>query len=142
MTKIPKKILDDILSDPYYKICARAGYHGHICDGKITFEHALIYAGRQIQEKFAIIPLCEKAHSVNKYQDGGDINKDINVWIALSRATPDQLHNYSKAINYSAKLTMLNTQYGTYTENYGRTSQPMVRKSDSREKGASVSSAV
>jgi hypothetical protein len=41
----------------------------------------------QLQERFAIIPLCEFHHSVNRFQDGGGMNKRMNVAIALRRAT-------------------------------------------------------
>lgn len=109
-------MLKTMLDDPYYKVCARAGLHGHICDGRITFEHVLIYAGRQVQEYWAIIPLCECGHSVDHYQDMGDLNKSINVWIALNRATDDELRKYSKAVNYIQLRATLNLQYGVYTK--------------------------
>ena len=93
MHPIPIKLKKEILADPYYKQCARKDRH---CKGRITFEHALIYAGRQIQEKWAIIPLCAYHHSVDKFQDGGGLDKRINERIAVSRATPEDLAKYPK----------------------------------------------
>tara|TARA_R110000868_G_scaffold160448_8_gene390088 strand:+ start:339 stop:674 length:336 start_codon:yes stop_codon:yes gene_type:complete len=91
-------------ADPYYKVCARASEG--TCRGKITWEHALIYAGRQIQEKWAIIPLCEWHHAVNKFQDSGDLNKRLNELIALLRATPEDLKKYPRE-NWSEKINRL-----------------------------------
>lgn len=114
MTPIPIKLRSELNTDPYYKICARYKQHGHECGGKITFEHTVIFAGKQVQEKWAIIPLCEKAHAVNGYQDGGDLDKEINVWIALNRASHEDLMKVSKAINYTREKARLNEIYGTY----------------------------
>lgn len=100
--------------DPYYHICAKAGYFGHTCHGKITWEHSLIYAGKKVQSRFAIIPLCEFGHSVNTYQDGGDMVKEVNVWIALNRATDEELRSISKAVNYLFLKSRLNNKYGKY----------------------------
>ena len=116
MTPIPKKLKDELLADPFYGVCARAGYHGHVCDGRITFEHSLIYAGKQLQTRYAIVPLCAKAHSVDFHQDGGDLNKEINQWIALSRATPEEIRSISKAVNYSFQKTRLENKHGVYEE--------------------------
>lgn len=81
---MPPALRKELSDDPYYRTCARKGDD---CQGRITWEHALTYAGRQIQERFAIIPLCAFHHSVDQFQDGRGINKRINVEIALSRAT-------------------------------------------------------
>jgi hypothetical protein len=61
----------ELSRDPYYQTRAR---ENHECQGQITWEHALTYAGRQIQERFAIIPLCEFHHSVSQFRDGGGMN--------------------------------------------------------------------
>lgn len=114
MTKIPLKIKKQILLDPFYTVCARAGRHGHECSGRITWEHAVIYGGKQVQEVWAIIPLCEKGHSVDHWQDGGDLNKEINEWIALNRATDLELKGASKAVNYIHRRYYLNQKYGRY----------------------------
>jgi len=105
MKAIPKKVKDDISSDPYYKSCAR---EDSLCDGKLTWEHAIIYAGRQVQEKWAIIPLCEYHHSVNKYQDIGGLDKRENERIAYNRATDDELRKYSKAVDLIKERDRLN----------------------------------
>lgn len=116
MSKIPKKLLATMLADPFYKTCARAGLFNHACDGRVTFEHVLIYAGKQVQEVFAILPLCAFAHAVDRHQDGGDLNKEVNVWISLNRATDIELSRFSKVINYQWLKTKHNEKYGTYEE--------------------------
>lgn len=116
MNNIPPKLKTELAVDPYYKVCARSGLFGHVCSGRVTWEHALYYAGKQIQARFAIVPLCEFAHSVCKYQDGGDMSKEINVWIALNRATDDELRAISKTINYLRERQRLNNIYGVYVE--------------------------
>lgn len=55
MRKIPQKLRDELAADPYYKTCARKSGE---CSGRITWEHAVIYAGRQVNERWAIVPLC------------------------------------------------------------------------------------
>lgn len=101
-------------NDIFYKSCSRAGLHGHTCAGKITWEHAMIYAGSQIQELWAIIPLCAKGHSVNEWQDGGDLNKRVNEWIALNRASSEELLAISRATDYFKRRNFLNKIYGVY----------------------------
>ncbi len=87
MRPIPQKLKDEILSDLYYKKCCRKN---HDCKGRITWEHAFIYAGRQINEKWAIIPLCVYHHL------GEGLDKRLNEIIAVSRATPEDLAKYPR----------------------------------------------
>jgi hypothetical protein len=85
---IPAKLKRQLEADPYYKTCARWREGG--CEGRITWEHAFIYAGHQINEKWAIIPLCEHHHL------GPGLNKQINQKIALARATAEDFKKYPK----------------------------------------------
>lgn len=112
MRKIPEKLKKEILSDPDYKTCTRKD---HDCDGRITWEHAIIYAGKQLNEKWAIIPLCAYHHSVDFHQDGDGLNKEINVWIALNRATDFELSMISKVIPYLKERARLNAIHGVPT---------------------------
>lgn len=102
-----KKLLDE---EP--DICCRYADGG--CKGRITREHALIYAGRQIDEAWAIPKLCAYHHAVDEFQDGGDLQKEKNVWIALNRASDEELQKYSKVINYIRERERLNAIYGVY----------------------------
>lgn len=109
MRKISDPVRKVINTDPYYTKCARC--NEGTCKGRITMEHTLIYAGKQIDEVWAIIPLCEYHHAVNQYQDGGDLKKELNICIALNRATDEELLKYSKATNYIALRKQLNEKY-------------------------------
>ena len=112
MNNIPTKLRNELVVDPEYKFCTRYGWHDHECDGRITWEHTLIYAGKQLQIRSFIIALCEFGHSVGRHQDGGDLNKQINLWIALNRATDQEILSLSKAINYGRERERLNEKYG------------------------------
>lgn len=97
MSSIPKNMREEMANDPFYSTCARnALLEDHTCQGRITWEHAMYYAGRKIQAKWAVVPLCEFAHSVNHFQEGGILNKQINRWIALNRATDKELNEFPK----------------------------------------------
>lgn len=106
---IPKELLNNLLSDDYYKKCARKDEG--TCRGRITFEHTEIFGGKQIQEKWAIIPLCSYHHAVNEYQDCGDLQKELGQAIALSRATDEELEKYSKVVNYKMRRDYLKKKY-------------------------------
>lgn len=81
------------------------------CQGRLTKEHAIIYAGKQVQELWAILDICEFHHGVNNFQDRGDLNKEKHVWLALCRATDDELRAISKATNYLELRERLNAKY-------------------------------
>lgn len=86
-TIIPDPLREDLAADPFYQTCSLFGQHGHRCEGRITWEHAIISKGRKVQLKWAIIPLCAAGHSVDEFQDNHEMVKELNEWVALSRAT-------------------------------------------------------
>jgi len=90
-------------------VCARKSDGG--CSKVLTWEHAIIYAGSQLDAAWAIVKLCERHHGVNQYLDGGDLNKEKNIWLALLRATDDELIAISKAEDYIALRERLNKKY-------------------------------
>lgn len=94
------------------RVCMRAS-EGN-CSGRLTKEHAIIYAGKQLQEEWAILDICEYHHGVNNFQDRGDLRKEKHVWIALNRAPEDRLIALSKAENKIALRDRLNAKYGVY----------------------------
>jgi len=106
---IPKKMREEMANDDYYKFCARLN-EGN-CSGRITFEHALIYAGKQIQEKFAILPICEYHHSIGKHMDDGDLNKSLHHYLAISRMTTQDKIKYPKR-DWDSDLELLEKKHG------------------------------
>lgn len=87
MRPIPPNIKKEMLADPYYASCSRKNEE---CQGRITFEHVWIYSGKQINEVWAIIPLCVYHHL------GDGLNKNVNRMISILRATPDDLAKYPR----------------------------------------------
>lgn len=115
---MPKDVREDVGSDPEYSRCALQGLLLNLigpCGGRPTREHALIHAGKKIQEKWAIPPICAAHHGVDQYQDAPtEAKKEIRVWVALNRATEDDLRRFSKAVNYIRMRQVLNDKYGEY----------------------------
>lgn len=125
---IPTKLKDELGRDPFYKVCALSVIPGHICQGEITWEHALIHGGQKVQQKFAIVPICEGAHNVGIYQDKHTMKKELHVWIALARATEQDLKDmcgegmykeigkFQKTYPWLDAKARLEAKYGPYNE--------------------------
>lgn len=112
MNNLPKQLKDELSADPEYSRCAIPG-GGH--QGRITFEHALYFKGKQVQERFAIVPVCAAHHGVDWWQDAPtESPKSVRVWIALNRATDEELFSISKVVNYHRERDRLNALYGKY----------------------------
>jgi hypothetical protein len=76
-----------IAADPYYRTCARLSGE---CSGRITIEHVFIYAGRQIDELWNLIPLCIFHHL------GEGLDKKMNQRLALYRASYEDLAKFPR----------------------------------------------
>lgn len=94
------------------RICLRSD-EGN-CQGRITKEHALYFAGKQLQDEEAILDICEFHHDVGPFQGIGDLNKEKHTWIALSRLSDQRLRELSKAEDKIAVRDRLNLIYGVY----------------------------
>ena len=111
MRKIPTKLKEEMAADPAYKLCALRG--GHICQGKIEWHHHIIFAGRQLNEKWAIVAICEYIHDQvtpicsNGLREGipGELDRFV-----LNRATEPELLAVSKSIDYLRLRDRLNEQ--------------------------------
>lgn len=106
------KLRQELAEDRIYKRCLRARLlNDHHCEPDpisqkmIEWEHALIYAGKQVQARFAIIPICWLVHR------GPLLVKEINIWIALNRATDEELSAYPKT-DWIQRRRYLNEKYG------------------------------
>ena len=84
---IPHQLREELSNDPWYHECARKDM---FCQGRTTWEHALTWQGRALQERFAIIPLCEQHHL------GLLLDKRKNREIALRRMTEDDKIKYPR----------------------------------------------
>lgn len=82
MRPIPQALKDEMEADPWMHRCARAGPE---CSGRVEWEHVFLYQGRQLNERWAIIPLCKHHHR------GDGLDKRENERIALARITTAEL---------------------------------------------------
>jgi len=102
MKPIPTKIKRQISEDKFYKTCIHVGREDDSpCKGRITMEHAWIYAGKQINELWAIVPCCEK-HNIGV--SGRD--KLWNKYVSLLRS-PDNLDKYPKKNWEQEKVSLI-----------------------------------
>ena len=101
MRKIPKKLLDEMLNDDFYKVCCISGQTNE----RIELHHNFTWQGRQLNEKWAILPLAHSIHErITDYKDRCD-------QIMLNRADESTLKKYSKAIDLIRKRDYLNKKY-------------------------------
>ncbi len=87
MRPIPIKMREELEELPRMHHCERAGTD---CRGRLTWEHAYTYAGRQINELWAIICLCEYHHL------GKGLDKALNRKISLKYASEEDLKKYPR----------------------------------------------
>lgn len=92
-------------SDPWMHRCCVTGR----TDGKIDWHHVYTFASKQISEAWAIIPLLRSVH--DRVPADREL-KDRTEWIALNRATDEQLRPYCKAIDYIRRREVLNRKFG------------------------------
>ena len=93
-------------NDPYYRSCAlrlKQGKYG-VCNGRVEWHHAFIFGGRQVNEKWCILPMCSQHHRI---ADRRDIKEETDR-IMLNRAPEETLKKYSKAVNLIEKRDRLN----------------------------------
>jgi len=111
---MPKKLKEILRKKESYKVCFLKDVN---CSHKIEWHHHFQYAGKQIQEEWAIISLCSYHHRIVR-------NKEISnrvEWVALNRLFSNEewlkeaKKKYSKAIlNWKQRVLFLNKKYGRY----------------------------
>lgn len=102
MNNIPPKLRKEMSADSFYKECCLKNYQ---CAGKVEWHHVLIFAGKQLQKKFAIVPACKDFH--HKFANRKDI-RDQFLKVVLNRATNIELKEISKATDYLRLRKTLN----------------------------------
>ena len=101
MRPIPLTLRKEISNDPFYKRCCLTG------SLNVSLEHCWIYAGKQINEKWAIVPL----HRIFNTSHPPKGVKDKCRLISLRRATKEDLAKYPKK-DWENLLNYLEKQYG------------------------------
>lgn len=95
MRPIKPELKKEILEAPEFQVCMRnAIFNDHVCQGRMTLEHAFIGAKGQINEKWAIMSLCAWGHDVDEFQDCGNIDKRKNEYCCIIRASEEDLAKY------------------------------------------------
>lgn len=101
MNAIPKKLKEEMAADPYYKVCCVTGLRAPTV--KIEWHHNFIFAGKQVQEKWCILPVSEAIHILARQSDTREkldlimLNRaDPEVFVRFSRANLTQRHKYLK----------------------------------------------
>jgi hypothetical protein len=94
MRPIPLKLRKQMEADPMMHACI---YNDHYCQNefgwypvKAEWEHCFIYAGKQINEWWAIIGVCWYHHR------GKGLNKNFNRYRALIRLSEAELEEVQK----------------------------------------------
>lgn len=112
MRPIPQPLKEELADDPLYKVCAL--HDKHKCQGKIEWHHHIIYQGRQLNEKWAIVAIChalhKEAHPITSNVLRTGLVGELDRYV-LNRATDAELEAVSKAIDYKALRDRLNNEY-------------------------------
>jgi len=99
MRKIPLNIRKQISEDNFYRTCCVAD---EICFGKIEIHHNMIYAGKQVDDLFALLPVCLYHHEREKCREIGDkLDK-----VMISRMTIEDEKKFDR-INWLVKKQYL-----------------------------------
>lgn len=93
MRPISPKHKKIIASDPYYRVCARKNEE---CAGRISIDHVFLYANKQIDELFNLLPVCSYHHGIEEYANCKGQDKTINQTLALQRATRQDIEKYPR----------------------------------------------
>lgn len=110
---IPSKIREYLAKDKFMTKCIhRYLEESDCCEGRIEWEHAFLYAGKQINEKWSIVPCCTYHHR------GNGLVKDYNRYIALLRSLNvfKELTNKYYKYNWRQELNYLENKYGKRTK--------------------------
>lgn len=84
---------DEIAEDSFMSKCCLENW---MCSGRIEWHHHLKFAGKRVNEKWCILPLCYHHHKLES-----QFSVEL-VKVMVSRATYEELQPYSKAIDYVA----------------------------------------
>lgn len=101
MRPIPKKVREEINSDPFYKACCLCGSSG------IQIHHNLIHSGRQSDDIKTMLPLCVDCHDMARKS----CTKERLDLVMLKRMNSEEITAISKAVNYHQRLKYLTKKY-------------------------------
>lgn len=117
MNPIPQKLKEEILADDYYKKCCLTG----IINDKIDWHHAWQYAGKQINEKWAIMPIWWRKHAYYGDKDSVHnslITKEYVQYLSLLRTDISDLKKRMPKKDWEQEFLRLHNKY--YNFKYGK----------------------
>jgi len=85
MRPIPQKLRKQLSEDPFMEACC---YPGCACK-EVEWHHSVIYARKQVNEKWAILPLCHEHHNSKEGRDWAEL-------LAITLMTEEDRIMYSK----------------------------------------------
>jgi hypothetical protein len=105
MRPIPEKLKKELSQRPFYKQCAITGKPNP------EWHHSEQYRGRQINAKFAILPLSKSKHRV----DNDSAHKNQNTrqfctYLSIRRASREELTAYPKR-NWKQEYKFLHPKF-------------------------------
>jgi len=109
MKPMPPKLRKELSKDSYYKKCCLTKSNENI-----EWHHAWIYAGKQINEKWAIMPVCKEKHSAYKDSDSIHnclITRQIVKYLSLLRINLDYLCKKFPRIDWKQEFKYLESIY-------------------------------
>jgi len=103
MRPIPKKLKDQLANDPWMKKCV-------VCRSTpVTWNHAIIYSGRQLNTWYALVPLCANCHMGNSMKPKPDV-QDYCEWLAILRGGKE-LDNDCPKWNWRQRKKYLDSKF-------------------------------
>lgn len=106
---IPLKLRKQLSEDPTYSYCCLTGVQSSPAD-PVEWHHNLKFAGKNAQARFCILPILR---SIHLKADTREVREKLN-WVMWSRATAEEIAEFSKSTNYAHELKRLITIYGEY----------------------------
>lgn len=100
---IPAELRQALADDPYMHQCCIGDTN---CAGKIDFHHNLIYAGRRVNEPFAILPVCSFHHAK---ADTREVREKLN-WAMVNRMSEADIAKYSR-FNWAQLISYLKSKF-------------------------------
>ncbi len=105
MRPIPSKIRKQLADDHFMRKCIYKD-----CPNQPEWEHAFIYSGKQVNETWAIVPVCTYHHRLQ------GLDKQYNQFIALERVSKakrfDELKLKYPRFNWEQTYNYLKHIYG------------------------------
>jgi len=106
MRPIPEKIKKQINKDPFYNVCCITGSTG------VSIEHAQIYAGKQISDLWALVPLRRDLNTSHPPKEVKDKCKLISLERAKAMGEWDNIKKKYPKKDWDQEYNFLIKTYG------------------------------